>query len=112
MPKFIKALAVILLILMVIGSFALGNLYPKIVQPISKYGYPKTEYNFSLAITGVLISTIVFAMLYAIGYAIERVNTLTLCMLGICKEKGINIVEKKEKPPVVEVDEYKNRTYW
>jgi len=88
MPKFIKALAVILLILMVIGSFALGNLYPKIVQPISKYGYPKTEYNFSLAITGVLISTIVFAMLYAIGYAIERVNTLVVHVGNLQRERN------------------------
>ena len=73
MPKFMKALAVVLLILMLIGSFILGDTY-KVPNQRSLYGTVEYQYNAAIALYGVILSFIVFGLLYSIGYALERLD--------------------------------------
>ena len=65
MPRFMKSLAVIILLVMLIGSFILGNVFA-----IDR------QYNTILALSGVLTSVLTFALLYSIGYAIECLNDI------------------------------------
>lgn len=64
MVKFLKTLAIVLLISTIIGSFVLADGY---------YGY---GINWAVVLIGVVSAAVLFALFFSIGVALETLNTI------------------------------------